>query len=48
MCREHPEVCPHDYRWSGSITDKANNVEIERYNCCLCGMELKKEKKLNG
>lgn len=18
MCREHPEICPHDYIWSGS------------------------------
>ena len=24
MCREHPEICPHDYHWSGTTTDKAN------------------------
>lgn len=31
MCRAHPEVCPHDYHWSGSTIDKINNVEIKRY-----------------
>lgn len=43
MCREHPEICPHDYHWSGTTTDKANNVEIKRYVCGLCGKELKEK-----
>ena len=46
MCREHPEVCPHDYHWSGTKVDKANNVEIKRYICGLCGRELKEKTEL--
>lgn len=43
MCRAHPEVCPHDYHWRCSTIDKANNVEIKRYVCGLCGNELEKK-----
>ena len=41
MCREHPEICPHDYSWSGTIIDNMNNCEIKKYVCGLCGHEMK-------
>lgn len=47
MCRAHPEVCPHDYYWSGTTVDKANNVEIKKYICELCGKELKERIELS-
>lgn len=43
MCREHPEICPHDYHWSSTVIDKANGVEIKKYVCKLCGKELKEK-----
>lgn len=43
MCKEHPEVCPHDYDWSGSTIDKTNGVEIKRHVCRLCGREMKEK-----
>ena len=46
MCREHPEICPHDYNWSGTVIDKVNGVEIKKYVCKLCGKELKEKAKL--
>lgn len=36
MCQNHPELCPHDYHWDGSIKDCAGNV-VEIYVCGLCG-----------
>lgn len=47
MCREHPEVCPHDYSWTGSTIDKTNGVEIKRYICGLCGREMKEKIELS-
>ena len=47
MCKEHPEVCPHDYHWSGTTVDRASNVEIKKYICGLCGKELKERIKLS-
>lgn len=36
MCREHPEVCPHDYFWTGTrLLD--DSKEEEHYKCKLCG-----------
>ena len=35
MCREHPEVCPHDYRWTGTRTLKDGREE-HHYKCQLC------------
>ena len=41
MCREHPEICPHDYHW---ITKKDNEdgTETVNYRCSLCGSEITK------
>ncbi len=39
MCREHPEICPHDYHWCSSTTDKITGECVERYRCDLCGSE---------
>lgn len=41
MCREHPEICPHDYHW---ITKKDNEdgTETVNYRCSLCGSEMTK------
>ena len=43
MCREHPEICPHDYHWANSISDKMHNIEIKKYICGLCGKELEEK-----
>lgn len=37
MCRAHPEICPHDYHWAGSTTNKITKECTERYICGLCG-----------
>ncbi len=41
MCREHPEICPHDYHW---ITKKDNKdgTETVNYRCSLCESEITK------
>lgn len=36
MCREHPEVCPHDYEWIGSTVDHDSGTIENRYRCKLC------------
>lgn len=36
MCREHPEICPHDYSWRTS-TDLGNGKYEVEYVCSLCG-----------
>ena len=33
ICREHPEICPHDYEWYMS------NGLVSYYKCTLCGMQ---------
>lgn len=44
MCREHPELCPHDYEWEWSQTKE--NIKEEHYKCRLCGNEIVKERKI--
>ena len=39
MCREHPEICPHDYNWSGSMKSTEEGKLENHYTCCLCGRE---------
>lgn len=39
MCREHPEICPHDYHWCSTTTSKETGREIKCYRCGLCGSE---------
>lgn len=37
MCREHPEICPHDYHWKYTSDDYG---ELRKYYVCgLCGKE---------
>ena len=39
MCRVHPEICPHDFRWESS---KPSEIEGKReiiYKCRLCEKE---------
>lgn len=35
MCRQHPELCPHDYDWVSTNL----NTGIKRYRCNICGKE---------
>ena len=39
MCRQHPEICPHDYHWSMSRIVE-NGKEEKHYTCGLCGNEI--------
>lgn len=39
MCREHPEVCPHDWKWCE--TNYVNRKHT--YRCNLCGQESFRE-----
>ena len=39
MCREHPEICPHDYEWHWTSAPDENGKRTEHYNCNLCGKE---------
>ncbi len=36
MCRQHPEICPHDYHWAWTNTAKRE----AHYTCSLCGKEM--------
>lgn len=40
MCRQHPEICPHDweYHFSRPI-DAEGKVKEVHYKCCICGIE---------
>ena len=46
MCREHPEICPHMYQWTGSSTKTIDGkkIEINRYKCGICGHEITETK----
>lgn len=35
MCRQHPELCPHDWEWVSTNM----NTGVERYRCNICGKE---------
>ena len=37
MCRNHPEICPHDYHWT--LTEHKANKTITYYRCGFCGHE---------
>lgn len=38
MCREHPEICPHDYHW---ITKKITKMELKRLTIDVLYVEVK-------
>lgn len=42
MCREHPEICPHNYRWRWTSAPKDGKREAH-YICDLCGKEIIEE-----
>lgn len=37
LCMEHPELCPHDYAWSGSTIIHNTGHKEDRYTCKICG-----------
>ena len=39
MCKEHPEICPHDYHWSYSSKSTEEGKLEKHYVCSLCGHE---------
>ena len=39
MCREHPEICPHDYSWIYSREFTEDGKLENHYICRLCGRE---------
>lgn len=41
MCRQHPELCPHHYKWQSSIP-RGDGMKIEHYRCQICGGEYTK------
>lgn len=40
MCRQHPEICPHDYEWCCTKINEDGKY-VEYYRCNLCGSEYK-------
>ena len=39
MCREHPEICPHDYSYRYGMKSTEEGKLENHYTCCLCGRE---------
>lgn len=39
MCREHPEICPHDYHWTRTTSIIGTDECRKYYVCGLCGKE---------
>ena len=39
ICRQHPEICPHDYSWYCTSAPDENGNRVEHYKCNLCGNE---------
>lgn len=39
ICRQHPEICPHDYEWHWTSAPDENGKRVEHYKCNLCGRE---------
>ena len=42
MCRQHPEICPHNYHWVGTSAPDEEGKCIELYRCDLCGSEYRR------
>ena len=36
MCRQHPEICPHDWEWEWTDT----RIGERHYKCLFCGEEM--------
>lgn len=41
MCRQHPELCPHDFTLNS--VEESENTKVEHYECVLCGIEATRE-----
>ena len=39
LCREHPELCPHDFRWHHSKPSEVEGKTEHTFVCDLCGRE---------
>ena len=37
MCREHPEICPLDYRYNCAMKSTEEGKLETHYTCRLCG-----------
>ena len=37
ICKQHPEICPHDYHWYRTSAPDENGKRVEHYKCSLCG-----------
>lgn len=41
MCREHPDICSHDYVWLYDMRigmdEEGQDIWVEHYECALCG-----------
>lgn len=48
MCRQHPEICPHDYEWYWTSAPDENGNRTEHYTCNLCGDEYERVKNSKG
>ena len=46
LCRNHPELCPHDYEWHWSKTLKDQKQNEEHYICNICGHEQIRYRKM--
>ena len=44
ICRDHPELCPHNYQLKMITHDRENNRDIETYQCIICGSRKNIEK----
>lgn len=45
FCEQHPELCPHDYIWTGSGKVDENGYRDAYYVCGICKHEhVEKEK----
>lgn len=42
MCRQHPEICPHNYQWYLTNTDNKDGKRVKHYKCSLCGREYER------
>ena len=43
MCREHPEICPHDYSWYKTTPSDEDGKRLKHYKCGICRHELIEE-----
>ena len=47
MIEQHPELCPHEFRWTGSDAPK-NGKKVNYFRCRWCGEVRSEEVDVNG